>query len=238
MRVAVAGIVALWVVALAAPARAGVITDAETQDARAVGIVVQGGGSLRRKVQDHLEKRLRREGYTAVSDPLGKDALNTLANCFIIEDLKCARGVVEARARTPRLVFARIDDSTGAIAFDFTWFAHGRDPIAVRASCSECAAHWQDHTDDLVTKLTASAEMPILTEPEPDAEGPLTKRSRFWPTALITAGAATLVTGSLLLYYGLRDGPSHKYVYPSLTPVGITLIAVGGGAVIGGIITW
>jgi len=27
-------------------------------------------------------------------------------------------------------------------------------------------------------------------------------------------------------------------VYPALTPVGITLIAVGGGAVIGGIITW
>lgn len=231
-----AGLVALLVVALAAPARA----DESKQDDRAVGVIVQGGGSLRSKVAGHLAKRLRREGYTAVEEPLGAEALNTLANCFIIEDLACARGVVEARAKTPRLVFARIDDTTGEVTIDVTWFSHGRAPIAAKTACSDCTVTWKDHTGDLLTKLMAQAEMPVFTEPD-EPEQPRKPRSvwsKLLPRVLVGVGAATLITGGILLYYGLRDGPEHKYVYPSLTPVGITLIAVGGGAVIGGIITW
>lgn len=222
------GLVALLLVLVGASARA---------DDRDVGVVVHGGGSLRAKIEDHLAKRLRKEGYTAVDDPLSKDALNTIANCFIIDDLACARGVVEARAKTPRLVFARIDDSAGAVTLDFTWFSAGHEPVVERTQCAECSDNWQDHTDDLVTKLAAAAEMPIISTADEPPVRPK-PRSRFWPTLLISLGAATLVTGGALLYRGLRDGPSHKYVYPQLTPVGITLIAVGGGAVIGGIITW
>lgn len=228
------GFVALLLVALVAQARAD---EARTDD-RGVGVVVQGGGSLRDKVEAHLGKRLGREGYSAVDDPLSTDAINTLSNCFIIEDLVCARGVIEARARTPRLVFARIDDSTGAVTIDITWFSLGHAPVAASASCSNCSTTWQDHTDDLMTKLVAEAQMPIVTEPDTGPIAPRKRKSRFWPTVLISVGAATLVTSGVLLYYGLRDGAEHKYVYPSLTPVGITLIAVGGGALIGGMITW
>lgn len=227
------GLVALMIVALAAPARA----DDARFDERAVGVIVQGGGPLRGKVEGHIARRLRRDGYTAVEEPLSSDALNTLANCFIIEDLACARGVVEARAKTPRLVFGRIDDSTGEITIDVTWFSYGRAPIPAKASCTQCGDSWKDHTDDLLARLTKSAEMPILPEPEPE-DAPRKKPSRLWPTLLITAGTLALVGGGVLAYYGLRDGPSHKYLYPQLTPVGITLIAVGGGAVIGGIISW
>jgi hypothetical protein len=227
------GLVAMLLVALAAPARG----DDTRLDENAVGVIVQGGGSLRGKVASYIAKRLRRDGYTAVDDPLSKNALDTLANCFIIEDLACARGVVEARARTPRLVFGRIDDSTGEITLDLTWFSYGRAPVPAKASCARCNESWQDHTDDLLARLTASAEMPILPAPDPQ-DTPRKPRSRLWPTLLVGAGTAALLAGSVLAYYGLRDGASHKYLYPQLTPVGITLIAVGGGAVIGGIITW
>lgn len=226
------GLVAAVVIALAGSARADTAFDE-----RAVGVIVQGGGSLRGKVEGRIAKRLRRDGYTAVTDPLSSNALDTLANCFVLEDLACARGVIEARAKTPRLVFGRIDDSTGEITIDVTWFSYGHEPVAAKASCTQCAASWPDHTDDLLARLTSAAEMPILPPPE-EPDEPRKKPSRLWGTLLVTAGAATLVTGGLLLYYGLRDGATHKYVYPQLTPVGISLIAVGGGAVIGGIITW
>ncbi len=228
-----AAFVALLVVAFAAPARA----DAKPDDST-VGVIVQGGGSLRDKIEQHITKRVRREGYTAVDAPLGRDALNTISNCFILEDLVCARGVVEARGKTPRLIFVRIDDSGGTVSLSFTWFSRGHEPIPAKSSCSNCAGTWQDHTDDLVSQLMSGAEMPIGNGPEPEPEIIHKGHSRLLPTLLISAGAATLVTGGALLYYGLRDGATHKYVYPQLTPVGITMIAVGGGAMIGGIITW
>lgn len=228
-----AGLVAWIVVALAAPAGA----DAKRDD-NAVGVVVQGGGALRGKIEDHLTKRLRRDGYTAVHEPLSKDALNTIANCFILEDLACARGVVEARGTTPRLVFARIDEAGGEVSLSFTWFSRGHDPIAAQSACSNCAATWRDHTETLMKELTDKAEMPLGAPAEAEPEVVHPNHSRLLPVLLIAAGAATLVTGSVSLYYGRRDGATHKYVYPQLTPVGITMIAVGGGAVIGGIITW
>jgi hypothetical protein len=221
MRVA---LVVSLLVALGAIARAD---SAAVLDDRSVGVVVQGGGSLRLRVEEHIAQRLRREGYTANDEPLSRDALNTIANCFIIEDLACARGVFEARSRTPRLVFARIDDSTGAVTMD----------VSAKRACSECARTWQEHTDDLIGTLSAQARMPIVSEVEPDPEQPK-RGSKLWPRLLVVAGAAAVVTGGVLLYYGLRDGAEHKYVYPQLTPVGITAIAVGGGAMIGGIITW
>jgi hypothetical protein len=223
------GVVALvLVVALSTLARAG---------NRDVGIVVQGQGSLKSKVEDQLAKQLRAEGFTAVESPLSQSALDTLSNCFIIEDLTCAKGVVEARAKTAMLVFARIDDSTGATTLDLTWFSAGHAPLQERTSCASCSATAQDHTTDLVKKLAGRVESPVITQAP--AEAPVAKKhSKLIPGLLIGGGIATLVTGSALLYYGLRDGASHKYVYPQLTPVGITLIAVGGGAMVGGIITW
>jgi hypothetical protein len=229
------GLSALIVLTLCAHAHAD---DDKPADERAVGLVVQGGGSLNAKVADHLAKRLRREGYSAVDDPLSKGALDTIANCFIIEDLVCARGVVEARATTPRLIFARIDDTSGAVVFDFTWFSAGRAPVVAKQSCSTCGSTWQGHTDDLMGTLLAGAEMPMVIEDPADAPLPVAPRSRFWPTLLIGVGAATLVTGGTLVYFGLRDGVEHKYVYPQLTPAGFALIAIGGGAMIGGMITW
>lgn len=224
------GLVALALLLLALPARA----DSKADD-RSVGVVVLGTGSLRNKIEDQLARRLRREGYTAVDDPLARSALDTVTNCFLLEDLVCAKGVVETRAKTPRVVVARIDDSTGTVVLGFTWFSQGRDPIDAKVSCSNCDATWRDHTDDLFAELTSKAEMPIITV-EPDPVQP--KRSKLLPGLLIGLGAATAITGGVMLYYGLRDSPEYKYVHPKLTAPALGLIAVGGGALIGGMITW
>jgi hypothetical protein len=202
------GLVALLLVAIAAPALA---------DSREVGVVVQGNAKLETDVRAAVDGA----GFSPVRKPLSRDGLDTLANCFIIEDLQCARSVVEARSKTPRLVFVRTDDATAIV----TWFSVGHAPLVERGDCAACA----------VDKLARSAPDPIVK-----AEQPIwhEKHSRTLPALLIGAGAATLVTGGVLLYYGMRDGASHKYVYPQLTPAGIALLAVGGGAVIGGVITW
>jgi hypothetical protein len=183
MRVA---IVTVLLVAFTATARAD--DDDRKLDDRTVGVVVQGGGSLRLRVEEHVTERLRREGYTANDEPLSNDALNTIANCFIIEDLGCANGVFEARSRTLRLVFARIDDSSGATTLDFTWFSKGREPVTVKRTCSECARTWQSHTDELITTLSAQAEMPVVIEPEADPERPVT-RNKLWSRLLVGAVA-------------------------------------------------
>lgn len=230
MRVA---LVVAVVVALGATVRA----DDRALADRTVGVVVQGEGSLRKRIEGEVTERLQRDGYSANDEPLSKGALDTIGNCFIIEDLACARGVFEARSRTLRLVFVRIDDTTGATMLDITWFSKGREPVTVKRACSECSRTWREHTNDLMEALSAQAQMPIVTKTEPDPEA-IQPTSKVWSRVLVGAGVAAAITGGVLVYYGLRDGSEHKYVYPSLTPVGITAIAVGGGAMIGGIITW
>lgn len=207
---------------------------AHADDDRRVGIVVQGVAGWRGRVERHLIERLRREGFTAVEAPMSRDALDTLANCFILEDLGCARGVVEARAKTPRLLHARIEEAGGTVTFDLTWFSAGSEPIPEEKACPECDRTWTAELDGMVRRLATSAPAPVFRKGELDE--PEAPPSRFWPTVLITTGAATLVTGGVFLYYGLRDDESHKYIYPQLTPVGITMLAVGGGAAIGGIL--
>jgi hypothetical protein len=219
------GLVALALVALGSSARA---------DDKRLGIVVQGETRLRLKLQTYLAKTLQRDGFAIDDAPIGRKGIETLANCFIIEDLACVRGVVEARATTPQLIHARIEETSDGVTIDLTWFSSGNAPITERAACESCEAGWKEIVDDPVRRLEATAPKPTVTATEPGPER-ARQRSRFWPAVLVTLGSATLVAGGVFVYYGVRDGASHKYVYPQLTPVGIAMMAVGGGAAIGGV---
>jgi hypothetical protein len=203
-----------------------------------VGIVVQAAPGLRGRLEEHLAAQLRREGFTAVDAPMSRDALSTLANCFIIEDLACARGVVEARSKTTRLLYVRVDKADHATTIDLTWFSAGNAPVAHKASCEDCRDVYDDafaaKADPALRHLAKSALAP--TAAEPTYEEPPAPPSRILPLSMIAGGAVTAVAGGITLYYGLRDGPSYKYVYPDLTPVGISLLAVGAGAAIAGYI--
>jgi hypothetical protein len=65
------------------------------------------------------------------------------------------------------------------------------------------------------------------TEPEP-------RPSKLWPSVLLGAGIAALITGSVFVYYGQIGGPNEMFIYPESTPVGVGFLAVGVGATIGG----
>ena len=64
-----------------------------------VGVVVTGPGALQNDVENHLESWLRAHGHAIVPSPMSHDAITTITNCFTIDDVKCARGVVEARSK-------------------------------------------------------------------------------------------------------------------------------------------
>lgn len=137
-------------------------TGAARAESEAVGVVVTGapvGGntSLQLDVTSHLEAWLRKHGHTIVPSPLSKDAVNTIANCFQLDDLKCARGVVEARSKAESVVFARIEPVGKDLTFTTYWFVKGHEVISERRVCEQCSDEdWQALTDTMMKTLAQS----------------------------------------------------------------------------------
>src|SRR5690242_3275291 len=110
-------IVAL-VLAAAVPARA------ET-----VGVVVTGVAQDAPELRARIEKWIKADGRELVPGALSSDAIATLANCFVIEDIRtCAAGVVAARARADSVVYARLYVDALAV----TWLRKGHAPASER----------------------------------------------------------------------------------------------------------
>lgn len=124
-----------------------------------VGIVVTGDATIQPQVAAQLEDWLRGRGNTVVSSPLPADGINALIDCFVIEDMTCARTVVEKQATSAQMVFAKVDlaDSTSGmrdITLTAYWFESGMDPIAVRRQCANCTdAAMSTMTDELMSSL-------------------------------------------------------------------------------------
>jgi hypothetical protein len=122
-----------------------------------VGVVVTGPGSLQNDVESHLESWLREHGHDIVRTPMSHDAVTTIANCFVIDDLKCARGVVEARSKADSVVFARIDSAGKDITLTTYWFVKGHEVISERRVCEACkGGEWQELADTMMDTLAAS----------------------------------------------------------------------------------
>jgi len=131
-------------------------------DGDAVGVVVTGmatGGKadMQGEVESHLESWLRKHGHTIVTSPLSRDAVNTIANCFQLDDLKCARGVVEARSKADSVVFARIEPAGKDITFTTYWFVKGHEVISERRVCEQCTEDdWHSLADTMLKTLASS----------------------------------------------------------------------------------
>ncbi len=135
---------------------------ARADDDDRVGVVVtsataSGNTGMQLDVQSHLEAWLRKHGHTIVASPLSKDAVNTIANCFQLDDLKCARGVVEARSKADSVVFARIEPAGKDLTFTTYWFVKGHEVISERRVCEQCSEDdWQSLTDTMMKTLAQS----------------------------------------------------------------------------------
>src|SRR5215212_115925 len=87
---------------------ASVLT-AATAHAEKVGIVVTGEATLQPQLASQLERWVHDRGRTLVPGALEPDAINTLIDCFVLEDLGCARGVVDNRSKSRAVVFTRAE---------------------------------------------------------------------------------------------------------------------------------
>jgi hypothetical protein len=209
-----------WVVAMFA-----LVCGVRAASAGEVGVVASGDETLQPAVTKRFEKWLRKHGHDVVPQPLSQDATSTLANCFTIDDLVCARGVFDARSKTETLVYVGIAVAGKNVTFNVYWFHKGKDAVGERRVCEKCQTdEWHGLTDKMLERLAGE----VIPPSKP--------ASRLWPAVVLGGGVATMGAGAIFLYYGSLGGPDQKYIYPNSTPIGIAFAAVGLGATIGGTI--
>lgn len=109
-------------------------------DAKSIGVLVTGE-YLKTPTQQQAAKWLADKGHDVVASPLPTEAVKTLLNCFVLDDPKCMRGVVETRSTTATLVSIRIDvgsKKTREVRITIDWFAKGHSPASARRTCDKC----------------------------------------------------------------------------------------------------
>ncbi|CAN5729512.1 hypothetical protein BH11MYX2_BH11MYX2_28860 [soil metagenome] len=111
-----------------------------------IGVVVTGDSSLQPQAEAEVEEWLRVRGKTLVAAPLRPDALTGLLDCFVIEDLVCARKIVEGEAAAQQLVFAKVEEGDAGngqrdVTITAYWFRTGAAPQTARRSCKSCDGH-------------------------------------------------------------------------------------------------
>ena len=128
-----------------------------------VGVVVTGEATMQPQLAAQLETWLRSHGHELISAPLPPEAINTLIDCFVIEDQTCARRVVEKRAKTKSVVFAQVTVAAGATALERTvtltayWLDKGKDAIAERRFCERCTdTTLRSTADELMVALAGA----------------------------------------------------------------------------------
>jgi hypothetical protein len=141
-----------------------------TRSARAdgVGVVVTGDASIQPQLAAQIEDWLRQRGHTLVAAPLRPDGLGQLIDCLVIEDLKCARRIVEAEGQAPRIMFAKAELVATGTVRDITltayWFSKGSDPMAARRTCAACTeATIAAAIDEVMSTLAGKARVDVGT---------------------------------------------------------------------------
>lgn len=105
-----------------------------------IGVLVTGE-HLKNPTQQQAEKWLRGHQQKVVTNPMPSDAVKILLDCFVLDDPKCMRSVVDARSTTHTLVSIRIDIASKKqreVRITIDWFAKGHSPISSRRTCDEC----------------------------------------------------------------------------------------------------
>lgn len=124
-----------------------------------VGVVVTGDATIQPQLAAKIEGWLRAQGHQLVPSPVPAEELNSLIDCLVIEDLACARTVVEKHATAEMVVFAKVetnDTDTGKRDLTLTvhWFDRGQETVTDRRTCSDCT--------DAALRTTAELMMATL----------------------------------------------------------------------------
>lgn len=120
------------------------------------GLVVTGDNAMQPQLYAALDGWLLRHGRSVVKDPLDKDGITTVANCVQLQDLACARGVVEKRAKTDGVIYAQIAKTKEqTVTIDVYWIIKGHEAVAERRACEECTSEAMKGTVDAIMNVLA-----------------------------------------------------------------------------------
>ncbi|MEO9157558.1 MAG: PEGA domain-containing protein, partial [Kofleriaceae bacterium] len=124
-----------------------------------IGVVVIGDSALQPRVTAYLEHWLESRHHAVLVTPLSNDAVNTITNCLVLDDQKCARGVVDARSKSEAVLFARAEiGKDKSIVINAYWFAKGHEAIGERRVCEHCTGDsWHIAADQMMDALTAQS---------------------------------------------------------------------------------
>jgi hypothetical protein len=139
--------------------------------ADSAGVVVAGEPTKQAPVTAQVRSWLGHNGYTVVATPLDRDGQKTVLDCFVLEDVSCARAAFEKRSRAPNLVFARVELSGDrGLAITAYWLVKGRDVVAEKRFCKQCDdTALQQTIEELLTFLVHAGNngrLEIHSKPE------------------------------------------------------------------------
>jgi len=214
-----------------------------------VGIVVTGEATVQPLLTAQLETWLHDHGRHVVPGPLELEAINTMIDCFVLEDLNCARGVVDARSKSKSLIYARAEatqneDGTREVAITAYWFQKNHDAIAERRVCKRCTDRTiQATVDELMLALVHDPPPPLEGAPAAMSPPPHTAESppiRWLPVSLMAGGGAVLVAGVVMLAIDQDPTPKgdQQPEYRDTATGGALLGAVGAAAIGAGVYLW
>jgi hypothetical protein len=218
-----------------------------------IGVVVTGEATLQPALIAQLQDWLKVRGHTVQLAALEPDAINTLVDCFVIEDLGCATKVIEQRSKVQTIVFARVESTPNEsgsrdIALVGHWLQKGHETISERRVCQQCNSEKLRATvEDLMLALAAepptSSHVPSANKaehaaspPAPDSDRP----SRLVPAAVIGGGLALAITGGVLIAIDQNPSPTgvQAATYRDSAAAGWVFAGLGAAAIGTGIYLW
>lgn len=142
-----------------------VISSSAVAAPKKVGVLVLGE-YLKGPTANQTEKWLRDHNQQVVTTPMPSDAVKTLENCFVIDDPKCARAIVDARVAGDSLIAIRVELASKKekeIRLTIDWFVKGHSPVTARRTCDDCT--------ESVLRTTIDAMLTDLAKQSPGFMG-------------------------------------------------------------------
>lgn len=240
-----------WFVVLAL----AIATPAYAED---VGVVVTGEATLQPQVASELEMWLHTRGRTIAPAALEPSAINTLIDCFVLEDLGCARGLIDARSKATSVMYARLEatqteEGMRQVEVTAYWFQKNHEAVGERRVCTQCTDDkLHDTIDELMMALVHAPPLPAAAakptvEPTPVAQpAPVTEvreqrpRPDMLPLGLMAAGGVGIVAGGVLLAIDQDPSPlGHQSpTYRDTASAGLVIGFAGAAALGAGVYLW
>ncbi len=146
-----------------------------TARADSVGLVVAGEPAIQPRVAAQVKDWLEQHGYAFEAAPFDGDAQKTFLNCFVVEDVACARGTFDKRSKTDSVVFVRIELTGGdqhEMSLTGNWIVKDHDVFAEKRWCRKCDdAALHETVEQLMSSLASTtgvgkARLEVHSKPE------------------------------------------------------------------------